>query len=47
MAGNKAVVEQEPLRASVAVVMSVPRKGWWPKDKPEASVAVDKATLSR
>lgn len=47
VAGNKPVAEQEPLRASVAVVMSMPRKGLWPKDKPEASVAADKATLSR
>lgn len=43
MAGNKLMAEQEPLTASVAVVMFVPRKGMWPKDKPGASVAVDKA----
>lgn len=41
------MAEQEPLRASGAVVMSVPRKGLWPRDKGEASVAVDKAMLSR
>lgn len=47
VAGNKPMAEQEPLRASVAMVMSMLKKGLWPKDKPEVSVAVDKAMCSR
>lgn len=46
-AGNEPMAEQEPLRAPLAMVMSMSRKGTWPKDKPEAPVAVNKAVLSR
>lgn len=45
VAGSKPMAEQEPLRASVPVVVSVPKKELWPKDKPGAPVAVDRAML--